>query len=329
MMYNWLKAFLEKFGILHESQYGFREKRSTEHAILEIINQIQTNMDRKLYTCGIFIDLQKAFDTVDHTILLKKLDHYGVRGIVNDWFTSYLTARKQITEIGPLNISKKATVLPGVPQGSVLGPLLFLVYINDICNSCNQMKFYLFADDTNLLYADNNLKSMESTINDELCKLYDWLIPNKLSLNIKKSNYVIFRPRQKKVKYGVNLKIFNHHTNSYKSLERKSYVKYLGVLIDENLSWKHRILHIASKISISIGIIARLRHFVPLNTLQHIYRSLIQPYLLYGITAWGRPGKIHRNKILRLQKRALRLIFFFVIIKLTQYPSLSLLVYYL
>ena len=141
---------------------------------------------------------------------------------MNDWFTSYLTARKQITEIGPLNISKKATVLSGVPQGSVLGPLLFLVYINDICNSCDQMKFYLFADDTNLLYADKNLKSLESTINDELCKLYDWLIANKLSLNIKKSNYVIFRPRQKKVKYEVNLKIFNHHTNSYTSLERKS-----------------------------------------------------------------------------------------------------------
>ena len=95
MMYNRLTAILEKFGILHESlwQYGFREKRSTEHAILEIINGIQTDMDRKLYTCGIFIDLQKAFDTVDHTILLKTLDHYGIRGIVNDWFTSYLTAR--------------------------------------------------------------------------------------------------------------------------------------------------------------------------------------------------------------------------------------------
>ena len=172
------------------------------------------------------------------------------------------------------------------------------------------MKFYLFTDDTNLLYADKNLKSLESTVNDELCKLYDWLIANKLSLNIKKSNYVIFRPRQKHVKYEVNFKIFNHHINSYTPLERKSYVKYLGVLIDENLSWKHHILHIASKISTSIGIIARLRHFVPLSTLQHIYRSLIQPYLLYGITSWGRADKTHKNKILRLQKRALRLMFF-------------------
>jgi len=113
-----LKSFLEKFSIPYDSQYGLREKRSIEYAILEITNQIQTNKDRKLCTCGIFIYLQKAFDTVDHSILLKKLDHYGIRGIVNDWFTTYLTSRKQISEIGPLNISKKATVLSGVPQGS-------------------------------------------------------------------------------------------------------------------------------------------------------------------------------------------------------------------
>ena len=150
-------------------------------------------------------------------------------------------------------------------------------------NETNVDLVSFYANDTNLLYADKNLKSLESTVNDELCKLYDWLIANKLSLNIKKSNDVIFWPRQKDAKYEVNLKIFNHHTNSYTFLERKSYVKYSGVLIDENLSWKHHVLHKASKISTSIGIIARLRHFVPLRTLQHIYRSLIQPYLLYGI----------------------------------------------
>ena len=119
MMYFHLKSFLEKFSILN-SQYSFRKKWSTEHAILEITNQIQTNMDRKLYTCVIFIDLQKAFDTVYHTIILKKLDHYGIGVIVNDRFISYLTSRKQITEISPLNISKKVKVLSGVHQGSVL-----------------------------------------------------------------------------------------------------------------------------------------------------------------------------------------------------------------
>ena len=116
---------IEKCNILHDSQYGFRKKRSTEHAILDIINEIETNMDKKLYSCGVFIDLQKAFDTVNHSILLRKLNHYGVRGIINDWFASYLVGRQQTTQIGPKNISKKEVVLSGVPQGSVLGPLLF------------------------------------------------------------------------------------------------------------------------------------------------------------------------------------------------------------
>ena len=111
------------------------------HAILDIINQIENNVDNKMYSCAIFIDLKKAFDTVDHSILLQKLDHYGVRGVINDWFASYLLGRQQTTQIGVKNISKKEAILSGVPQGSVLGPLLFLVSINDISNSSDQLKF--------------------------------------------------------------------------------------------------------------------------------------------------------------------------------------------
>ena len=152
-------------------------------------------MDKKLYSCGVFIDLQKAFDTVNHSILLRKLNHYGVRGIINDWFASYLVGRQQTTQIGPKNISKKEVVLSGVPQGSVLGPLLFLIYINDISNSSDKLRFYLFADDTYLLCADKNLKSLESAVNAEIFRVYNWLIANKFSLNIKNSNFVIFRRR--------------------------------------------------------------------------------------------------------------------------------------
>ena len=144
-----------------------------------------------------------------------------------------------------------------------------------------------FADDTHMLSADRNLKLHETTVNAELSNVYDWLIANKLSLNIKKSNFVIFRPRQKKLNYEVNLKVIDSQTNTYISLERKNYVKYLGVLIDETLSWKYHIIHLASKISKTIGIIARLRYFVPLATLHHLYISLIQPYPLYGIVVWG------------------------------------------
>ena len=180
-MYNRLKSFIEKCKILHDSQHGFHEKRSTdstEHAILDIINKTETNMDKKLYSCGVFIDVQKAFDTANHSILLRKLNRYGVRGIINDWFASYLVGRQQTTKIGPKNISKKEVVLSGVSPGSVLGPLLFLIYINDICNSCDKLKFYLFADKTNLLYADENLKSLESTVNAQIFRVYNWLIAN-------------------------------------------------------------------------------------------------------------------------------------------------------
>ena len=197
IMSNRLKVFLNKHDIFYQSQYGFRERRSTEHAILDIVSKIQANMDMGMFSCGIFIDLQKAFDTVDHSILLHKLNHYGIRGVVNDWFSSYLSGRVQTTQMGSY-ISQKEKTLCGVPQGSVLGPLLFLIYINDIYNASDKLAFYLFADDTNLLFADRNLKSLEIVVNEELMNVYDWLTSNKLSLNVKKTNFVIFHPSQKR-----------------------------------------------------------------------------------------------------------------------------------
>ena len=148
-------------------------------------------MDKKLFSCGVFIDLKKAFDTVNHNVLLDKLNYYGFRGIVNQWFSSYLSNRTQSTEIGS-HISSKLNINCGVPQGSVLGPLLFLLYINDIQYCSSKLQFFLFADDTNALYAHKDLKTLELTVNTELHNLYNWLTSNKRSLNIKKSSYVIF-----------------------------------------------------------------------------------------------------------------------------------------
>jgi hypothetical protein len=307
-MYNRLKSFFEKQNIIFKSQYGFREKYSTQHAILDIVNQVQSNMSRKLFTCGIFIDLQKAFDTVNYSILLEKLHHYGIRGIINDWFSSYLLGRTQTIQMG-VNISEKEETLSGVPQGSVLGPLLFLIYINDIYNSSDKLTFSLFADDTNLLYADKNLKILENIVNAELLNIYNWLTANKLSLNIKKSNFIIFHSYQKRLDYAVDLKMYDAQSNTFVSLATKNYIKYLGVLMDSNLSWKFHIGNIASNLSKRIGIIARLRHFVPVSTLISIYKSLMLPYLTYGIVVWGRAAKCYIDKILKLQKRALRLIY--------------------
>lgn len=186
-------------------------------------------------------------------------------------------------------------------------------HINDIYTTSTKFKFHLFADDTNLLYADKNLKSLETIIivNMELVKVSDWLHANKLTLNTKKSNYVIFHPYQKKINYQVQIKLFDPNTNSVTCLEQQDYVKYLGILIDKNLGWKYHIDYVASKISRTIGSIARLRHFIPLSTLLTIYRSLVAPYLTYGIIAWGQAAKSNLHKILILHKRALRLMYFF------------------
>ena len=135
----------------------------------------------------------------------------------------------------------------GVPQGSVLGPLLFLIYINDIHNSSAKLSFYLFADDTSLLYADTNLKSLEKTVNSELLKVSDWLNANKLTLNAKKSNYVIFRPYQRKLNYSVNIEMIDNCTQIPTTLQCEDHVKYLGVLLDSNLSWKFHINNVALK----------------------------------------------------------------------------------
>ena len=249
-VYNRLMNYIDINHILFSNQYGFRKNHSTSLALISLYDKISAAFDANKHTVGIFLDLSKAFDTVDHTILISKLEHYGILGLPLEWIHNYLSNRFQYVEYnGFCSLSNR--IKCGVPQGLILGPLLLLLYINDIYHATDLGEFILFADDTNLFYSHDNASSLTNLINSELSMLSEWFQANKLSVNISKTNYIIFKPRQKKQIFDLNLKINN------KEINRVNEVCFLGVILDENLSWKAHISHIAHKISKSIGIIYR------------------------------------------------------------------------
>ena len=293
--------------ILYQNQFGFRKNNSTVYALAQITEMIKVSIDNRKFGCSIFVDLRKAFDTVNHEILLIKLEHYGIRDSMLKWFQSYLFDRKQFVTFNGVS-SELLVNSCGVPQGSVLGPLFFLLYINDLPNISKILIFYLFADDTKIYYESNSLNELEKTLNKELSKLYLWLNVNRLSLNIDKTN--LFNPFNKPSKKEVTIKI------NKKALNEKECIKYLGVIIDSSLSWKHHIVSLSKKISRAIGIMYKLRPFLPLNVMKNVYYSLIYSHIVYAIEVWGSAFKTELNKISVLQKRVTRLLTFNV------YPSI-------
>ena len=208
--------------------------------------------------CSIFLDLSKAFDTVNHQILLQKLYRYGIRGVPLQWFKSYLESRTQYVYVE--NVKSNPLSIQCVPQGSTLSPLLFLIYINDIPNCLEKATIRTFADDTTLFYSSNSLQDLEKTINEEFNHLLSYCSANKLSVNFKKTHYMTVSSPQKANKLKLNLH----------NIEEKNYIKYLGIYIDKNLNWATHIQHINSKISKNLGIFFRLHHFLTLNTLKQI-----------------------------------------------------------
>jgi hypothetical protein len=253
---NRLLDFIQRKAILFDNQFGFRAKHSTDFAVLSIIDKIQKAIDERDFSCGIFLDLSKAFDTVNHEILIKKLEHYGIRGVAKHWFESYLRGRYQTVTV---NNTKSSTniISCGVPQGSVLGPILFVLYVNDFHHSSNLFDFHLFADDANLFYRHKNINILQSDVNTELNSINVWLCANKLSLNVEKSNFVLFHPSQRKI--GINFQL----SINDKIIKQCYSVKYLGILIDSNLGWKSQIESIAKKIKRSVGVLSKLLILCP------------------------------------------------------------------
>ena len=300
-MYDRLYNYLVTLKILYEYQFGFQKSKSTYMALIALTNKLISALDNGDVCVGIFIDFRKAFDTVNHEILLDKLYSYGIRGVAHDWFQSYLTDRKQCVEYDNVT-SSIVDMKCGVPQGSNLGPLLFLIYINDLALVSPDLFAILFADDSNFFCTGPKLSEVIDVVNRELQSVVDWLNCNKMSLNIEKTHFMIFKPKRKKVVMCSDIMI-----NGIK-IDEVKYTKFLGVTIDSDLSWKNHIDSICSKIAKNIGILTKARSIFRTDTMQSLYYCFIYPYISYCIHVWGSTFQTYLNKILLLQKRVIRLI---------------------
>ena len=303
LIHKRIYKFLMKNKIFYDSQYGFRSKHSTNDAITELVTDLTNNIEDKLNSLSIFLDLSKAFDTIDHKILLNKLSNYGIRGTSLKWFESYLNNRKQYVKINRTKSTTK-NVTCGVPQGSVLGPLLFIIYTNDLPNSLNYTHAILFADDTTIYTKSDNIKTLYQNVNSDLNGLNEWFKANKLSLNVGKTHYMLLTnnntPESITNQYDIKI--------GMEEIERKKHVKFLGVVIDDNLNWHEHITSTVNKISKITYTLKMIKNTLPKQNLKTLYETLIQPHLNYGITLWGGTHDTHVNKLIVQQKKIIRTI---------------------
>ena len=307
IVYKRVYSFLDKNNTLYVSQYGFRSKHSCEHAISELISEVLKNKANNKYTLSLFLDLSKAFDTLDHSLLLKKLEIYGIRGITLNWFKSYLETQKLwvkcIDKENDHNVySNEYDINIGTPQGSCLGPLLFLVYTNDLYLNLDYISCILFADDTTLYFSHSNIHYLQFCIEHDLSSIIDWFNANGLTLNLNKTEGLLFSPPKRKRTVELKIEEINipivHNT------------KFLGIWLDDDLSWHKHLTVLIRKLKQQLKLLSQGKNLLDLHSKKVLYYAQFHSHLKYGIMIWGNMmPNYHRKKLEKLQNKAFEMSF--------------------
>ena len=307
IVYKRVYEYLTKTGQLYENQYGFREKHSCEQAIGQVLGNVLKGLENHLHSAVVLLDLSKAFDTIEHHILLKKLELYGIRGVALSWFESYLTNRKLRAKCRTTSncnevLSDEFTVNYGTPQGSCLGPLIFLIFVNDLSLHLENTVCVQFADDTSLIFIHRNLVYLNYLVESQLAAIQDWFYANRLTLNVEKSSYLLFsNSKTAKNRFNVNL--------NGTTLPRVNQAKLLGTWIDDKLTWDYHVTTLLNKLQCGIGMLRRSKNFLTVRAKKLLYFGQIQSNLNYCLVLWG-PMMQKRllDKIVKAQKVAVQLI---------------------
>ena len=302
--YNQLSFYLEQNCMLSNNQYGFRSNRSTSHAVTILVDDIRTGMDNGYATGAVFLDLRKAFDTVHHLCLLKKLVVYGIDGSELLWFEDYLFNRTQTVRFSDV-LSKATPITHGVPQGSTLGPLLFAILINDLDQILKETRILLYADDTVIYYLGKNYLTIQDTLNAELDRVLKWLSQNNLILNFKKgkTDFVLFGTHQK-LRRMERISVIVNHTPVN---EADSY-EYLGVRLDKNLTLHEHVHNIYKRTLTRVKLLQRIRHTISPTIALKIYKVMIQPIMTYCSTLYLGLPSTQLDMFEKINERAMKII---------------------
>lgn len=311
ILYTRLETYLNSQNFFYDKQYGFRPKCNTLSATIDVVTKIKLNIDNRKVALGIFIDLKKAFDTVSHDILLKKLKAIGISGTAFKMLKSYLTNRYQVVKIGETQ-SDPEKITYGVPQGSILGPLLFLIYINNIHTLNLRGDISLYADDTSLFYYGNTLEMITKDAQIDLDLLNLWFQSNLLTVNIAKTKYIIFAAKNKKISHKVSLNINNQ------AITKVDQEKYLGIILDNKMTWKPHIQKIKAKLTSLMGAIRSIVRCLPRVVRYIIYNSLIKPHIDYLIEIWGSASKTNLEPLQIAQNKLIKILFKYDFLTSTQ-----------